>query len=438
MNPELDSLRTNFASGLQNLIEQRTHESEIDQLERELSNPETSFIGAIRDATGDITWYMPNEPESFRLELDDSVTGFESRIINSSRRSAQDSKWSSEIFDEEGHVRDTEDTSQEFYQYAALSTARKLLNKPDVLSQATGLLVAARVAMFNLPDDYHGEKPKRHKQETIDDVLFRKAHLLLRDKLSKETKEQQTFLEFFRSARDSFDIDEGFKRYVSVLIHPDAEELRQGRSDAIIEAFAGKILDLLARDQTTPESIREEQFKLAKLRELRKEQREPEPETVNWEILPPEALEEIERTGETGSKEGTPDFVDPERLKWLARLAIDWGNEAYIVVSSLRDRSDTNRYYAAILPGLSGGIPVEHAVAENASSGNATYVFRAERGLNLDGSTWLTWQDVLKDTKAGARALGAKRVLHGQYWNENVIEYLTRPDADLDSKYYKR
>lgn len=438
--PEIHQLHSDFTAGLRNLVEQRSDESEVNRLERELSNPNTSFFGGLREAAGRVTWFNEGTPGDYYIDSTDDTLEFQEAILSSSVTSAYNTKWSYEIFNYDGSFRDLKRDWQ-FYQYAALSNARKYLKLDDPPEQMRGLLIAARVASLNLPEDYIGQKPKRHKQEITEAILFRKATTILHEVASRRTNASREFSKFLEKFDEMVpDKNRQDDYYLNIMSQQDTALLRQGQAEMSLRVFAMTVLELLAREQTTPELIHDEQYKLSHLKYLCKgeDQEVQESDTVNWNILPPEALGEIEHTGEIKDKEGKLDFVDPERLKWLARLAIDWGNDAYIVVSSLKEKSDTNKYYAAILPELKNGVPIEHAVAENASSGNATYVFRGERGLNADGSTWLTWKDVLKDTKSGARALGAKKILHGKYWNENVIEYLTRPDTNLDSDRYRR
>lgn len=442
--PKTHQLHSDLAVGLHSLIEQRGAETEIDRLERELVDPDTSFLGGLKEAVGKIRLYDYKDDLAVHYsDPTDSILNFNIMINFYMAHGAYNTKWSDELFDDTGDLRniDGDDEGQQLYMSAVLSKARKYLKSGEPNEQIHGLLIAANVASLNLPEDYTGQKPKRHKRETDEEKLFRKAITVIREIVDNHTQEYlyfSRFVEFLEkspvneSEKDEFFIDE--------LSKPNANDLRKGASDSSITYFANTILKLLAREQTTPESIRDEHFKATRLQNLMQgeAQEEQDPAIVDWDILPPEALGEIENTGKIDSREGNPDFVDPERLKWLARLAIDWGNDAYIVVSGLHKNSESSKYYAAILPGLVSGVPVEHAVAENASSGNATYVFRGERGLNTDGSIWLTWKDVLKDTKSGARALGAKKILHGRYWDENVLEYLTRPESDLDSERYKR
>ncbi len=47
------------------------------------------------------------------------------------------------------------------------------------------------------------------------------------------------------------------------------------------------------------------------------------------------------------------------------------------------------RSYIYYLQENKDGAQTEHAVAENASSGNVTDVFRSKRNLNDDGSIWV-------------------------------------------------
>lgn len=436
--PKTHQLHSDLAVGLHNLMEQRNTETEIDRLERELGDPDTSFLGGLKDALSKVKWH--DDKATYCFSGSESTFNFIEMISSRVGYSAYNSKWSDELFDDTNTLRDM-DRDRDFYLYAALSSTRKYLKSDEPKEQIYGLLIAAYIASLNLPEDYAGQKPKRHKGETVEEILFRKAITVIRETTNNHTQESQLFGRFTKTL-SGMPVDESTKDgyFYKELYRSDANNLRKGAFDTRITNFANTILELLAREQTTPESIDEEYFKAVRLQILLRgeAQEEQDPVTLNWDILPPEALGEIENTGKIDSREGNPDFVDPERLKWLARLAIDWGNGAYIVVSSLNEKSNSNKYYAAILPGLVSGVPVEHAVAENASSGNATYVFRGERGLNTDGSTWLTWRDVLSDTKSGARALGAKKILHGQYWDENVLEYLTRPDSDLEHDRYKR
>lgn len=184
------------------------------------------------------------------------------------------------------------------------------------------------------------------------------------------------------------------------------------------------------------------QNEIAKFRRL-KELREAEPENLidvretNWTILPPGEGEPYDGTGTTGPREHPPVIVNMDRIRWLQQIGRLWGHDPYIAIANL-DKTGDYDYRVVILPQVIGGQLVEHAIAENPSSDNATFVFRAEQGIDDAGNVWLTWKDVFDGKKDHAKALGARRILHTAYHEDNVIEYLTRPVEKLDSKRYYR
>lgn len=110
-------------------------------------------------------------------------------------------------------------------------------------------------------------------------------------------------------------------------------------------------------------------------------------------------------------------------------------NRSRIAIAYL-ESSGNYEYRVALLPQEIDGVSIVHAVAENASSGNAIYIFRGERGLDEKGQVWLEWSDVLSKDRRSARYLGARKILHTKHVDNNLLEYITRNPNSLDKRGY--
>ncbi len=431
-----NQLHQRFAEGLGGLIERLTPPSP-----EPLSDPNTSFYALLHQQRKKFIYFAFNEKTkryaSFEPPpVENSQMNF---IITSQLRlnAASESKW----FDKESVKAPDRDFVQ--ISYAALNVVKnawlKAENNP--LRRLNGLMVAGLIAANYMPPNYNSpERPKKHKNETVEEEMFRRAMSILFDIKNNVTHENRKFDNVYTAHKgDPIRITE-------LLMKPDNEVLRRGSVDLQIWSYANELIEKLASPDFTPEMYGEEVYELQKWAEKIKKQKsqetQPEPpvEETKWTILPPGTMEQIAKgpiKGESAGKYENAQFVDPDRMKWLAELALSWNPDAYIVVSNLKATGDYD-YRAAILPQVKNGVKIEHAVAENPASKNTIYVFRAERGIDDDGSTWLTWKEALSDNRTGAKALGARKIVHNQYVRENVMEYLTRKDEDLDKVGYRR
>lgn len=428
-------LNQKFASGLKNLIERQTPPSP-----EPLTDPDNSFIAlllnmqnvfasySLDEQSGKYALFGAPEVENAPLHLD--------RILRYRITAASESKW----FDKNTVL--APDADYDEVSYAALSTVRKAwINDYDHPTRRfNGLMVAAFIAAVNLPEDYNSPvKPKKHKGETVKDALFRKAMGIIFD--LKERCINKEYREYVRIA-DELEWDSD--RMDAHLAPPGNENLHRGHLDATLFSFANALITRFASNNFNPATFSEEGYEYRRWihenRESNEAITEPPVKETTWTILPPGTMEELAKGpvkgASTGKYEGAQ-FVDPERMQWLAELALSWSPDAYIAVSNLKATGDYE-YRAAILPQVINGMNVEHAVAENPASKNAIYVFRAERGIDDDGSVWLTWEDALKDNRTAAKMLGARKIVHNQYVKENVTEYLTRKVENLDKVGYRR
>lgn len=155
-------------------------------------------------------------------------------------------------------------------------------------------------------------------------------------------------------------------------------------------------------------------------------------QNVDWIILQPgEGEERGPGLGFAGSRSSTAED-DPERIKKLKALALEWGNDSYIAVSNIRD-SKGAEYQVAVLPAVIGGIVVEHALGETVSADNALYAWRAEKGMDENGEVTTTWQDVFVDKKTARD--NARRIYHTPSTDERVREYFARPAENIDDPF---
>lgn len=358
------------------------------------------------------------------------------KVMHEATRS---SKWADQLYTDDGETAG----SAVQRRYAAMSHARRVWAKSDEpIDVIRGMLVPAITAMEFKPDDFvPGQQVPKRKNATPEEDIFRIAWRDLnqfRKPQGQNTRDIKKHLDYVAALKERYTLEEVHDYVDQALYDPENDDLRRGEWRLGIKNLANDLLDLIERDDLTADGFAEEMYTLIQRSNDRDEAGELPVEETDWTILPAGTLEELGE-GDGSTHETSEDFVDPERMKWLARLALQYGNGAYIAVANL-DSSGNYDYRVAVLPEeKQNGTVIEHAVAENPSSGNAIYVFRGERGLEDDGVTrWLTWRQVLSDNKSGARALGARRILHGLHTDDNVMEYLTRPSSDLDKPGYKR
>ena len=434
-----------IAGAIRAHLDNKTSGETIDNQEQRF-DPEHSVHGLMFKEAQDFRYYFLPSPDGsyafgkwiFANNPDTSVVDFADSLRTKHANAAFKSKWGDRLYHPDGVPMEGFRIERE---YSALSYARKVLAKSDEpIKRLFSVIIPADVAAYYKPQDWDGQKPRKHKNESNDEAIFRMAWNDLNQR-ARTGQVDTVNIKLFKALlkKDNYGnrkiSDEDFD---SAMHNPENQDLRDGQLSIQIENTATRLIKAIKNPNFTAERHREEAFELLRLSRQEKDPADnteiPVKET-DWTILPPGTLEELSEGN--GTNKEVESFVDPDRMRWLARLAIDWGNDAYIAVSNL-DKSGNYDYRVAVLPQLKNGILIEHAVAENPASGNAVYVFRGERGVEDNGHTWLTWKEVLSDTKKGARALGARKIVHNQFSEENVLEYLTRQQADLDKPGYKR
>ena len=464
MNPEVTDLHQQFADALAARIAQVSdQEAQAAQVADQNQTPpahETAevepdaggFVGTMHEAAKKFTYYgLDDETGEYvtygwRGVYTDDTDAFGLRVRDVIFEAVDYSKLQDNLLEQRDDLRGKD----LMLFHAALSGARKELAKHDEpLARLKAIMVQGFVAAYYKPEDpVKAANPKKHKHETPEESLYRTA---LRDLKNTQDKVYNSRLRKIRSAYInslSYVADDDASRknelMKEALSHPDGDALRQADIEFELGEVVYSLLTAIQSDEVTAEDFRDQLNRIiGDMPEQSDENDEPELETheTNWTILPPGTLEELEG-GTSGGSEGggeggeTPTFVDPERMKWLARLAMSWGPDAYIAVANL-DKSGNYDYRVAVLPQEQNGLVVEHAVAENPSSGNAIFAFRAENGVD-DAGAWLTWKHVFHETKRTAKALGARRILHSKYTDDNVLEYLTRSPDELDKPGYRR
>lgn len=163
------------------------------------------------------------------------------------------------------------------------------------------------------------------------------------------------------------------------------------------------------------------------------EEEHPEPLQTEWVILPEggDGAERDKRESVAGEK--VEPFVDSERIEKLHELVRVWGS-GKVMKGKLEGSGRNHSYYVAVLPQEVDGHVIEHVVADcEEGPENAIFAYRADKPGNVH-----SWQYVFDGNKTRAKANGAKRILHKQHVDENVMEYLTRPVAQLDDPNYRR
>jgi hypothetical protein len=458
MTTERDELNQQFADGLAMYIEQLHTGAANQAAEASLPNPETEsipsgFLDVMYSAGTRFNFYEQVEDGddiflyAWKGVKRDDMIDFQNRISDMVIHASTKSKWGNEIQTEVlgNHEARSARENNLIICYAALNAARKSFAKSDApIARLESLMIPAFVAAFYKPTDQEfATNPKKHKNETQEETVYRTA---FRDvKMANERLDNSRLLrlrdEFIDSLGDDVNLQEVM---TSILKTPEAKTLRKADTEYRLWLVSKQLLEGLMNEEVNARTFRDQLDGIKEIERKRLEQTiprpEPEVEETEWTILPPGTLEELEGTGTSGGGGGggeTPTFVDPERMKWLARLAICWGPDAYIAVANL-DKSGNYDYRVAILPQHQNGVVIEHAVAENPSSGNAIYAFRGEKGVNEEEGVWLTWRQVFRKTKQGAKSRGARKILHGDYVDENVLEYITRSPDDLDKRGYQR
>ena len=454
-------------SDLSRLIDQHTSNNpvaaEAVQLAERLEDPSRSIFAKLREAeTDSVAWLEKDEDgnldyyyragsnihiaDYFDLILIDTKELVEQRTEKLNRRQK------SIIFSE---ITDTQ------WQLYALAEAPKIkwgpADRPGqiAISVITPFFIAAnnKQSYFTKFD----QKPTKSKHETPEEKLFRKAITVLRRTAFVDSANSQAYMKMRshtknvikNSANSRFDHDDDWQakelsnRMDAILHNPENEHLRNGMFEHRLSFFAQEALEILSSSTLTSERVYAEWqdiLRLGVLNELTENllQSKPIPTLeTEWTILPPGNGELHGETASPGDEESTPTIVDMDRIEWLKAIAKYWSKDAYIAIANL-DKSGSYDYRVAVLPQKIAGVAIEHAIAENPRSRNATYVFRAEKGFKNQEDTQITWKEVFDKTKEQAKILGARAILHREHHQENIIEFLTRPPHLLESRRYFR
>lgn len=178
-------------------------------------------------------------------------------------------------------------------------------------------------------------------------------------------------------------------------------------------------------------ALREQPLKSASTEQPTPETAPPD-EWVDWEILPPGLLEDMQGnpSGELSDQDPYDHErqVDWKRLWRLQEYAKGWDG-AYFARTTIPNLAHDKQYYAVIMPETRDGAMIEHAVADHPETGNGMYVWRGELGAD-SGRISLTWREVMARPRMVARQLGARCLYHTVNLEENLLEYLTStPEA---------
>lgn len=400
--------------------------------------PSSAFVDLIQNELQVSAIHYANNPNPFYWaeagNLDRAKFVEYLRVSNADQ--AASTKWAKFLFTTEGGMV-TDKPNQ--LSYATLKYGRKELAKShEPCDRFLAVGTAAFIAALRKPESLSdGEIPRKRKSETDDQLVFRTAiNNLLEFSRLAETREAKLWGQAYRElqARDIEDKHDG------MMALPENEHLRIGCVNLQLSIASRNLCSRILSEDFSSEQFHNEISSLILFEKQRQKDDEKELliEETNWEILPPEVLKRIQQGVSESTGAPYERVIEQDRLRWLASLAIQWDpSNAYIAIADLRS-SGEHDYLVAVLPQkLPDGTVIEHAVAENPTTGNAVYVFRAEKGFAAGGRT-VSWQDVLSRSKFIARALGARKVVHNQYVEDNVLEYLTRPEDELDRPGYKR
>lgn len=362
-------------------------------------------------------------------------------------QNARDSKKSRYIFEDDGTPIEGARTIEQYY--VALTKLEKDVSfkfndgGSDDARQLKSLLSVGLIAGLYRPDNWDGEKPKKHKKETEEGYMFRRAIRTLHNvAYAPDTRLTDSVRNLFHRYSDADKVDE----YLELASNPELSDLRTGQYEIKVKATAIWLLELLSDSHFSATEFKEDYYQAIRQGENRKSS-DPEDiddeqvtfDEVEWTILPPGTLEEMIEAGE-GDPGNSERFVDPARMIWLARIAMNWGSDAYVAVGTIAGHGE-HSYRVAVLPTQHAEVgAIEHAVAENPSSGNAVFVWRAEKGIRQTEEGLLasiSWRQVFRRTKGEAKGYGARRILHTSTLDSKVHDYLTRPEDQLDDPRYK-
>ena len=336
--------------------------------------------------------------------------------------------------------------------FAIKHLSREGLRSDKAYELMNGVMLLGFMAARNLPEEFEGEIPKKHKKETLRDKTFRTGITLL-SKIAEMTPLQEQFLEIRvglnEGDQDTDSVDAILQQRDMMAGIMGNEKYAHASFQNSSGLYAHSIVDMLV--QMTPEEVQEEigwAITLHGLEELDGLAGENEGDDVaaqelpleetKWTILPKGTGIPHEGDGDgRESSDYVKSQVDISRLEWLREIGSDWPGDVRVAVANL-ESSGQHEYSALLLPEVIGGVLVHHVIAENPQTrDHATYVWRAEKGL-VAGKLEKTWKDVFRTTRRNARRLGARIVLHTGNHDENVLEYLTRSPDELDRTPYRR
>ncbi len=302
------------------------------------------------------------------------------------------------------------------------------------------LVAAAFLAAEHMPPEgYDGKRiPTPSKgRETLDHRVYRTAMTFLRAYASDQHIDKGIRQKVFQITSDAGVVDSQGD------IAPNTARQIADRFSEDPELHAASYLSIMAKDilqmleQHSPQEVNDGISEVyASL--VRRYKVGIEMDETGWTILP---IEEWDNPTQAVPQVDTnpvnlkDKFVDWHRLERLKNYVREWRG-AYLAVANLKSQGD-EEYYVAVLPATLGHLAVEHAIGDNPSSGNAVYAWRAEKGIDAD-ETAVTWRGVFKQTKRIARALGARRMLHTENLDSNLLDYMTRPADKLDVPNYDR
>ncbi len=460
---EIQSLLYN---DLSRVIDQHTSNNpvvvEVMQLAERLEDPRRSIFAKLREAEiNTIIWVEKSEVSNldyyYRTASTCNMADYFDFMILETKELAEQHNEKLNHRHKSINLSEIADIQWQLFAVTEVPKIKCELNRSRQV--ATSVIVPFLIAAKNKQSYFtkFDQRPTKSKHEKPEEKLFRKAVTALRRTAfvdSANSLAYQKVLSYHSQmieieARDLFNRDDDWQerelsdRIDSVLLNPENEHLINGVFERSLKLFAEDALKILSDSTLTSDRVNDEVSDILRLGTLNDQtenllQSKPLPTLqTEWTILPPSNGEPHDETASPGDKESTPTMVDMNRIEWLKAVAKYWSKDAYIALANL-DKSGSYDYRVAVLPQKIAGVAIEHAIAENPSSKNATYVFRAEKGFKNQEDTQITWKEVFDKTKEQAKNLGARAILHREHHQENIIEFLTRPPHLLESRRYFR
>ena len=415
----------------------------------ELEDPAHSFLAQLRTIEFeyiDVSEQDPNELTRYFVHSPNTYDALDERTQNLVNTHI--------VLEDDGTYSVSASKALDYLNYAAKEV---LVNAPSAHLKQGAIYGTAAIAMLFKPHTTSDEWRKKTRNESPDTRVFRTAMFMLENiakpkhPFSSEEMQVHEYLKYEAGHKSGIDILPYL--YTGVNIKPPTLE---AYNTYLFKTGTRKILNVVMDPAYTSAKFREQAIWMAHRQKTQAEIPSgvdgPKSEETLGEIPTPTietgyrilAPAERARLGLGGDKmqpvEGAKRIrgIDEDRLRRIGHIMDLWGiDDTDVAVRKLQKHGDVD-FLIAILRQTFNGIVIEHAIAESADSTRATFVFRAEQGLEDDGqSIWLDWQTVFNNDTEQAELLGARRMLHSKHFLTNLLDVVTRSPQRIHNRHYR-